>query len=107
MPATELTPAQRRATMLFVAYLEHSYRYYEMDTPIISDARYDRLCQELLKALPDLKHRDRHLVDESALQAGTGYHLHIPWWIILVIRERERLPPTSLEPISVRYDLGF
>lgn len=60
---------------LYMAYLEHSVRYYELDDPIIDDGLYDRLCQALLRHWAGFGHRLKHLTDESALRAGTGFHL--------------------------------
>ena len=66
---------QRSFNVLYVAYLEHSVRYYEMDESIISDELYDRLCRALLRHWHSFNHSLKHLTDVSALQAGSGYHL--------------------------------
>lgn len=60
---------------LYMAYLEHSVRYYELDEPLISDDLYDRLCKALLRHWAAFEHSLKHLTDASALQAGTGFQL--------------------------------
>lgn len=47
---------------------EHSYRYYALDQPIISDGEYDRLFQELL----DLETRHPELVSEDSPSRRVG-----------------------------------
>lgn len=59
----------------FGLYLEHSYRYYEMDQPLISDAQFDQLCQILVEGWDQITHRYKHLADIETLKAGTGYQL--------------------------------
>lgn len=66
------------ANIAFVLYLEHSYRYYEMDHALISDATYDALCRSLLEEWQHVDHRHKHLTDEHALAAGTGFHIKYP-----------------------------
>lgn len=60
---------------LYMAYLEHSIRYYEHDEPVISDELYDRLCAALLRHWDGFQHSLKHLTDADALRAGTGYQL--------------------------------
>lgn len=60
---------------LYMAYLEHSVRYYELDDPVIDDALYDRLCQALLRHWAGFGHSLKHLTDASALRAGTGFQI--------------------------------
>jgi DNA ligase (NAD+) len=43
------TAARRRAEKLRAAIRRHDYRYYVLDRPVISDARYDRLFDELTR----------------------------------------------------------
>ncbi len=66
---------QRALNQIYMAYLEHSIRYYELDAPIIDDDLYDRICKALLRHWPGFKHHLKRLTDEGALRAGSGYHL--------------------------------
>lgn len=77
-------------TYLYDSYLEHSYRYYNLDEPIISDYEFDTLCKRLLDRWDELKHPFKHLTDESALEAGTGFQLYhkIPDYIKGRVREQ-------------------
>lgn len=53
----DLKEAQKKAAKLREALREHDYRYYVLDDPVISDAEYDRLMQELIeleKRYPEL-----------------------------------------------------
>mgnify|MGYP003681233467 FL=1 len=61
--------------MLVPYYLMHSYLYYEMDEPIISDIEYDELCKQLKDKWDSVEHFHKHLVDVQSLGAGTGYQL--------------------------------
>ena len=57
MTATEKKKAAARVGELRDAINEHNYRYYVLDAPVISDAKYDRLfrkLQELEQAHPEL-----------------------------------------------------
>ena len=65
----------RALNQLYMAYLEHSIRYYEMDAPLVSDDLYDRICKALLRHWPGFRHHLKRLTDEEALRAGSGYHL--------------------------------
>lgn len=67
---------ERYANYAYGLYLEHSYRYYELDAPIIRDWEFDALCQVLLARWPHVTHRYKSLTDEASLAAGTGYQLH-------------------------------
>ncbi len=66
----------RYANYAYGLYLEHSYRYYEMDCPIIRDWEFDALCRVLLVRWPLVTHRFKSLTDEASLAAGTGYQLY-------------------------------
>ena len=61
--------------MLVPYYLMHSYLYYELNEPIISDAEYDELCRELKDKWDSVEHFHKHLIDVNSLGAGTGYQL--------------------------------
>jgi DNA ligase (NAD+) len=55
------TPPAARAAELRTALHEHAYRYYVLDAPVIPDAEYDRLFQELQRiedAHPELRNAD-------------------------------------------------
>lgn len=68
MPALQLNH-------LYGEYLEHSLRYYLLDSPVVSDAYYDGLCQTLLASWGAVTHKFKHLTDEGALSAGSGFQL--------------------------------
>ena len=61
--------------MLVPYYLMHSYLYYVMNEPIISDIEYDELCKELKDKWDSIEHYHKHLIDKQSLGAGTGYQL--------------------------------
>ena len=61
--------------MLVPYYLMHSYIYYQMGESIISDYDYDDMCTELRDKWESITHYHKHLVDVTALGAGTGYQL--------------------------------
>ncbi len=61
--------------MLVPYYLMHSYLYYVMNEPIISDIEYDELCKELKDKWDSVEHYHKHLIDKQSLGAGTGYQL--------------------------------
>jgi len=67
---------------------EHSHRYYTLDAPIISDAEYDRLFQELL----DLEARHPELVTEDSPSRRIG---GAP--LGSFVQVQHRLPMLSLE----------
>jgi hypothetical protein len=64
----ELSPG-----LMLQRYLMASYLYYIRDVSIVSDHTYDRWAKELLKNWKKLKHRHKHLLDESDLECGTGF----------------------------------
>ncbi|KPK10625.1 MAG: hypothetical protein AMJ56_07595 [Anaerolineae bacterium SG8_19] len=53
-----------------IAYLIHSYLYYIMNTPVISDSEYDKLCKRLLDS-----GAEHELISREDLAAGTGYSI--------------------------------
>ena len=61
--------------MLVPYYLMHSYLYYVINEPIISDMEYDELCKELKDKWDSVEHYHKHLIDKQSLGAGTGYQL--------------------------------
>ena len=56
-------------------YLVHSYLYYILDDPVITDDEYDTLCKELLDKFDTLQHPHKHLTTKESLLAGPGYHI--------------------------------
>lgn len=65
------TAVVKNPVMLVPWYLMAAYAYYVLDRPIISDAMFDRLAQQLLSAWPEVGHRHKHLITEDDLRAGT------------------------------------
>ena len=62
--------------LLLVRYLMASYLYYIHDLPSPwHDTQYDQACKRLLKEWHTFEHQHKHLTDESALAAGSGYHI--------------------------------
>lgn len=70
------------ANMLIPHYLIHSYLYYGMDDPVVSDAMFDTICKRLLVELDGLTHMHKHLVDRDLLVAGSGFSLQLPPMVI-------------------------
>ena len=66
------------------AYLIHSYLYYKLNEPVISDTEYDMLCKELLNS--GVEHP---LISKEDLAAGTGYS--IAEYPSEIIKEAEKL----------------
>ena len=60
---------------LVVWYLMASYCYYCLDKTIMPDADFDGICLRLLKEFDNIEHRHKYLIDKSALEAGTGFHI--------------------------------
>jgi hypothetical protein len=68
--------------MLIPHYLMHSYLYYQMDDPVVSDSMFDTICKRLLAELDGLNHMHKHLVDRSLLVAGSGFNLQFPAMVV-------------------------
>lgn len=83
--AVALAPESVQLNAVYGEYLEHSIRYYLLDSPVVPDSYFDKLCQALLAGWALVTHRHKHMSDESALNAGTGFQLpfhqldHIVW----------------------------
>lgn len=63
---------------LCALYLISSYLYYQLDYSLMQDNSFDRLCRHLwgnFQKIHEGHVRNPELFDESALQAGTGFHL--------------------------------
>ncbi|MPQ71465.1 hypothetical protein [Pseudomonas sp. MWU12-2323] len=76
IPAVPVPSAESKAiNAVFGEYLEHSIRYYMLDSPVVSDGYFDELCKALLAGWEAITHRYKHMSDKSALSAGTGFQL--------------------------------
>lgn len=89
-----MTP--KEANALYGEYLEHSYRYYMLNAPVISDHEFDDICRRLLPHWPIVTHRLKPLTDESALRAGTGFQLRVESLPVPFARLIERNPNVPL-----------
>ena len=80
----------------FRQYLIHSYLYYVQDSPVISDGEYDELCKALLGLLEDGYVPENHgYADQSALAAGSGFHIpadRYPGIVVSVARDLMKTP---------------
>ena len=56
-------------------YLMHCYLYYELNTPVIYDYDFDKLCKDLLEKWDSISHSYKELISKSDLKAGTGYSI--------------------------------
>lgn len=67
---------QRRAQILI-----HSFLYYHLDSPIISDITFDRWSKELVDLQKECK--EIYFYDQvfSDWDGSTGYHLPVDGWI--------------------------
>jgi NAD-dependent DNA ligase len=67
----------------FESYVEHSYRYYQLDEPTVPDSYFDLLCLELAAVWDEVTHPDKHLTDRESLNAGTGFQMMFKWpaWV--------------------------
>lgn len=86
---------------LFEDYVFHSFLYYALSDPVISDTEFDILCKKLHDAYRTLTHPDRALTDPDALQAGTGYQMSGKWpvWVF------ERALDHGVDPRSLIREL--
>jgi len=51
---------------LYGAYLEHCYRYYVPDAPVIPDGEFDHLCRVLHEGWDGFTHHYKHLTNREA-----------------------------------------
>ena len=73
-------------------YLIHCYLYYELDTPIIYDYDFDKLCQDLLEKWDSINHSYKDFVSQDDLKAGTGYSIQrYPRAIVEEAKRRKRI----------------
>jgi len=56
-------------------YLVHCYLYYELNTPVIYDYDFDKLCKDILAKWDTIIHKYKDLVKVDDLKAGTGYSI--------------------------------
>lgn len=56
-------------------FLEHSYRYYILDDPIVSDYAFDIMCRNLKSCVEEIPEEYKTLIDEDSLACGSGFHI--------------------------------
>lgn len=64
--------------MMIPFYLMASYAYYELDSPIMSDADFDWCCRELDRLWDQVDHIHKMWIDRDDLSAGTKLHRSYP-----------------------------
>ena len=69
---------------LLAHYLTASYGYYICHESVWDDHDYDYLCKRLLGVFDTFEHPHKHLTDKSALEAGTGYHIALSDYPLVV-----------------------
>jgi len=76
--------------MLVPWYLIASYAYYVLDSPVLSDDMYDRICFLLAEEIDcvNISHRHLSYCDTGALNAGTAYHITEYPSIVASVAER-------------------
>lgn len=62
--------------LLIPHFLMHSYLYYSLDTPILSDSAFDWMVSELGRRWDTVEHRHKALIDPTLLK--TGFYLEYP-----------------------------
>lgn len=86
--------------LLVPHFLMHSYLYYEMDRPIISDATFDWMVDQLATKWAEVGHWHKELIDPSLLK--TGYYLAYPervkWAANQMVRDLAPSPPRRRRP---------
>ncbi len=79
-------------------YLMHCYLYYELNTPVIYDYDFDKLCKDLLEKWDSINHSYKELISKSDLKAGTGYSIkEYPKEIIEEAESRKKIFFQELE----------
>lgn len=84
---------------LYGEYLEHSCRYYYLDSAIVDDSYYDGLCQQLLQHWGEFEHKYKKYTDESALFAGSGYQLPFTTMLWPIVQLCLSYPGTPLKEV--------
>jgi hypothetical protein len=95
VPMVPVASVESRAlNAVYGEYLEHSIRYYALDAPVVSDGYFDNICQTLQAGWGLVTHRYKHMCDESALRAGTGFQLplHKLDTIVWLCRQHRETP---------------
>ena len=70
---------ETKIEMLEQWVLVHSFIYYEMDMPIVSDYQFDHNAHQLAKALakyPEAAQRSRYAYCFEGFDGSTGHHLY-------------------------------
>lgn len=93
-------------------YLLTSYLYYQRDVSLLSDARYDLLCNQLHSTFDELTHMHKHLIDKDSLKAGTGFQIsEYPLMVIGAACHLAKIPFPSdalapkAEPPKIRFTI--
>lgn len=81
---------------LISEYLIHSYLYYEKQKQVISDQDFDEIVYKLTQNFDEIKnsnHIHKNLIDKTALEGFTGFHLIKKFPNIVKICALELLDP--------------
>lgn len=85
-------------------YLIHCYLYYELDTPIIYDYDFDKLCQDILNKWDSINHSYKDFVSQDDLKAGTGYS--IQRYPRAIVEEAKRRKNIFLQELQHEVDVA-
>lgn len=55
--------------------LMSSYAYYHLDSPILEDTTYDKLCKHLYDKWDEYSHPHKHLIDRDSLKQGSLFYI--------------------------------
>lgn len=66
----------RHPNLLVPHFLVHSYLYYVLDRPLISDLAFDAIVSALSENWEVVQHPHKHLIDRTLLK--TGFYLEYP-----------------------------
>lgn len=87
-------------------YLMASYLYYVHDVPLLTDAKYDEICQHLSVHYDHIEHRHKKLINRDLLDAGSGYALDFEKFPLITISAAIRLANgmlgTDIGPVVLR-----
>jgi len=70
----------KRYQKLLNDYISHSYRYYVLDNPIVSDVVYDIICSELVlnfDKLDQTKLKELN-INKELINSNSGYSINYP-----------------------------
>lgn len=77
--------------LLIPWWLMACYAYYEMDDPIISDPVFDWVTSEIKRiGVENFTHRHACLIDEMAINCGTGFDIKYPEIVKSAARHKRR-----------------